>query len=295
MGLGAVRFTGTLVAHALGMKHLSGSRIRVAAALLIAVGLFAGCGGRAGEPGAGTTTLPGAGAAGEGFGESFAGESGMASDGGASGTATALCSLPLGGQVCDGYSPVFQHDPKTGLCEPTVFGGCGGTANVFGTRADCELACPGGGANWGSCQSDADCTLATVTCACEPLGEVSFVALSVRHAADFAGTQNQNCPACEAVTQHDATGKYFKPVCASGQCSALDIRKSPITECVNEADCTLRDGASCCQGCTGQNIVAVNGKAQLCDVAQPCPSCATHIPSDLSPTCSGGRCELAAR
>jgi hypothetical protein len=36
---------------------------------------------------------------------------------------------------------------------------------------------------------DADCTLARVTCACEPLREVSFVSLNTQHVADFSANQ----------------------------------------------------------------------------------------------------------
>ncbi len=270
------------------MRHDALEFRRASPVLLVAFGLLVGCGGR--ESGGGVpTSQSGAGAAGAGGSDSQGGSSGAASVAGA--PATSVCSLPMGGTVCDGYAPVFQHNPDTGLCVPTVFGGCGGTRNVFATRQDCESACPGGGANWGACQHDADCTLRRVTCACEPLGEVSFVSLNTQHVADFSATQ-PDCPACEAVSEYDATGKYYKPVCAAGQCSALDIRKSPATECTTDADCILRDGAACCPGCDGEEIVAVSVAAQLCDVAQPCSACAGQISPDLHAACSDGRCDL---
>jgi hypothetical protein len=96
-----------------------------------------------------------------------------------------------------------------------------------------------------------------------------------------------------SVTEYDATMKYFKPVCASGQCSVLDIRKSPLTACKTTSDCVLRDGANCCVGC-GSDFVAVSSNASFCsDGPQPCPACASPLPIGLSATCDQGHCALA--
>src|SRR3954466_15612221 len=129
---------------------------RSVCALLCVLLVSVSCGGSA------TTSNPGsnAGAAGMAPGAPQAGGSGTGAMAGSGSIDSLACTQTEGGIMCDGYSPVFFHNPDTGLCEPTVWGGCGGTLNAYATREACEQACPGGGSNWGACASDADCALA---------------------------------------------------------------------------------------------------------------------------------------
>ncbi|KAI0227225.1 Kunitz-type serine protease inhibitor textilinin-4, partial [Lamellibrachia satsuma] len=51
------------------------------------------------------------------------------------------CKLPSDGGSCDGDFPRWFFNSKKGLCEKFVYGGCGGNANNFKMRADCDKTC----------------------------------------------------------------------------------------------------------------------------------------------------------
>lgn len=242
--------------------------------------LVLGCGGVARD-------TPGGGAA---------GASGVA---GSSGTSSsAQCVLPQVVGSCEAAIPSFWHNPITGLCEPFVYGGCEGNANRFATREACLSACPSSARNWGACQADSDCALTTLGCcgACEPIPSSAFVAVSSAHLTDVrdSSCKNTTCGAClNSTTVYEDTGKYFKPVCSSGQCSVLDIRESELTACASDSDCELRDGASCCPSCGGQ-FVALSTSANVCPGVQPaCGLCISERPSGLDAACRSGHCQLA--
>lgn len=56
-----------------------------------------------------------------------------------------ICELPASDEndhvMCTGYFKNWFHNTKTRQCEEFTYGGCGGTANRFETRAECEKAC----------------------------------------------------------------------------------------------------------------------------------------------------------
>lgn len=268
----------------------------------LAMGLMIACGGSAvsgGEPsgGASGSTAIDGGAGGA------VGSAGTTNTTGGAGPGA--CSLPKQQGNCDAYDPSFWHNPETGLCEPFVYGGCGGNANRFASRDDCIAACPGGGSNWGACKFDYDCTQASLGCceACEPVDANELLAFSSAHSDDATKAKELMCASvgacapCQLTGEYEGTAKYFQPVCVSGQCSLLDIRKSPLTACNNTADCTLRDGAQCCEGYDGMGFVAVNKDADFCggeSIRCPPPGPEPDpIPAGLSATCQQGQCALA--
>jgi hypothetical protein len=269
-----------------------------------ATGLMVACGGSAvtqGNPGGGGV----AGSTAAGGGASGAVASGGNGNGnGNAGSDSTLdaCSLPEQPGNCDAYEPSFWHNPKTGLCEPFVYGGCGGNANRFATRDACLAACPGGGTNWGACKVDAECGQFMAGCcgACEPIDGSALIAVSSAHRDDVIQDRYPMCAAvaacapCPFVGEYEATWKYFEPVCVSGQCSLLDIRKSALTACKTDADCRLRDGVDCCPGWDGTGYVAVSANASFCsDRPVPCPGDASIQPTWISASCQQGYCALA--
>ncbi|MET0793877.1 MAG: BPTI/Kunitz domain-containing protein [Polyangiaceae bacterium] len=269
------------------------------------VALVAACGGSARieagpppDPGvAGQST----GSAGQSSGSAGQSSGGAGqSSGGAGPTPGDACSAAQVAGQCDGYQPSFWHNPKTGLCEPFIYGGCDGNANRYATRDACLTACGGGGSNWGACRVDSDCAFTSTSCcaACDPIVDWDLLALSDSHWADYSATQPcasvGACAPCLALSELDATGKYFRPVCVAGQCSALDVRQSAYTECTTDNECTLRDGVKCCPECDG-GFVAVASQSNFCpNGPQSCPKCAAIAPPPyLQAVCNGQHCELA--
>lgn len=246
-------------------------------ALLVSFAVASACGGRA------ATDPNGAGAAGA-----------------AGSPSAAFCSLPKQpGGSCRGYQPSFWHNPKTGLCEPFIYSGCEGNANRFATQAECVAACPGGGSAWGACERDSDCVVVPPGCCgeCEPLGAERLYAVSSEHAYEaFTAMcpESPPCVECPRTRVPEATGKYFIGRCNVGQCTVVDIRTTPVTECSSAADCVLRVGTECCPGCDSLDFIGVNRTADFCpDGPQACGLCITIEPAGLGLDCIAGRCKVS--
>jgi hypothetical protein len=52
-----------------------------------------------------------------------------------------ICNLQLDAGRCEGHFESFFYNIATGLCEPFQYTGCGGNANRFHTRDQCESLC----------------------------------------------------------------------------------------------------------------------------------------------------------
>jgi hypothetical protein len=276
--------------------------------------LIAACGGSAlteGVPsnaGAGGDASSGAGSGSSGAssfgGSSAAGGSsaGMTSAAGApaAGASGDPCSAPMAQGNCDAYQPSFWHNPKSGLCEQFIYGGCGGNRNRYPNRLACLQTCGGGGSDWGACEADSDCTLTGTGCCgdCDPIVDTDLLALNASHLPEHLLTRpcanTGVCLPCPVPSVLTATRKYFRPVCVAGQCSALDVRQSAYTQCSDSGDCSLRDGVNCCLGCDGSRFVAVNANANFCpNGPEPCGKCAsTPPPNGLGVTCRERHCAL---
>lgn len=273
------------------------------------VAIIAACGGsaltevftaQAGAAGASSGGAgPSFGGATSAAGSSLAGAPAIAGSSSVGGAPGDPCAAPKVSGPCDGYQPSFWHNPKTGLCEPFTYGGCDGNDNRYDSRDACLKACPGGGSEWGACKVDSDCTLTGVGCceACDPVGDKDLLALSAAHLAEQVASRPcanvGACAPCPSVSVLVESRKYFRAVCASGQCSALDARQSAYTECGGNGGCSLRNGVSCCLDCRGA-YVAVNSNADFCpDGAEPCGKCLPVPPPDgLFATCEDQRCTL---
>ncbi|MEO8903891.1 MAG: hypothetical protein ABI627_20420 [Polyangiaceae bacterium] len=172
-----------------------------------------------------------------------------------------------------------------------------GSASSGASGASSAGTSGAGAANWGACQYDSDCTLVSNGCcdSCEPVQAAQLAAINVSHIAD---QQNSICPGgaacapCPTATQYEATGKYFKPVCSSGQCAVLDARESPLTQCKVDSDCEIRDGVNCCQGCSG-SFVPASKTADFCDGRRTtCPLCVSIGADQYQAICNAGTCSF---
>ena len=223
---------------------------------------------------------------------------GASSGAGAGGAAAEACVAKQESGPCDAFVPSFWHNPETGLCEPFVYGGCGGNANRYPSRDACVQACPAVAGDWGACVDDNNCTLTGSGCcgACNPENE-QLLAINSAHLSQYrnaqCGGEGTACAPCLPPGELEQSSKYFKPVCQGGRCTLLDIRESALTECQIDGDCTLREGAACCAECDGSGWVPVNKSADLCGGAPTaCDACAAPRPFDLHAVCTSGRCEL---
>lgn len=52
-----------------------------------------------------------------------------------------ICSLPKVEGLCKGFIPQWFYNSDIGRCEQFVYGGCGGNANKFNTKAACLMRC----------------------------------------------------------------------------------------------------------------------------------------------------------
>jgi hypothetical protein len=262
-------------------------------------------GSGAGGSGTGGSGAGGSGTGGSGTGGSAGSSSGGSSAGGSSGSGgqggmPALCSLPAEGGNCNAYMPSYFHNAATGLCEPFVYGGCGGNDNRFNTLAECQAKCHGGSPDMDACGEPADCVLTAAGCCaeCDPVQARAFVALNRQFMQDYEaakGCGDVQCGACPGMPEIERTSQYFVPTCDAGQCTVVDIRETSVTECADDSDCALRDGADCCEGCDGTGIVGVNPNGGLGELVCgngpiACPGCEPMIPPELVTHCEAGRC-----
>lgn len=58
-------------------------------------------------------------------------------------TAGNICYLPMIEGPCRGFILQWFYNLNTSRCEQFVYGGCGGNANRFNTKAKCQQRCAG--------------------------------------------------------------------------------------------------------------------------------------------------------
>jgi hypothetical protein len=104
------------------------------------------------------------------------------------------------------------------------------------------------------------------------------------------------------LQQGQGTHKYFVPDCVQHTCAVADLRESPLTKCVSDADCRLRNGTSCCEACLDEDkFVAVRNDGSfeqaMCGDPRPaCSHCVSQYPPNAVAICNGGgHCEVAYR
>ncbi|MGK3984913.1 BPTI/Kunitz domain-containing protein [Sorangium sp. So ce136] len=261
-----------------------------------------GAGGGSSVAGSGVVASSGSGSvASSGSGPVASSGSGpVASSGSGGGELPARCKLPREIGDCDAAIPSYWHDPSTGVCKPFTYGGCGGNENRFESLAACQEACQGGVPDMDACEAPADCVLVSPGCcaACDPVDARAFVAVHRAAAEDYresTGCGDVACGPCPDVGATERTSQYFTAACESGRCVVVDVREAPLTQCADDAECVLRDGLGCCEGCDGTDIVALNQSADIRGLVCPddfgaCPPCAPVYPPGMTAVCSEGRC-----
>ncbi|MEI9948697.1 MAG: BPTI/Kunitz domain-containing protein [Pseudomonadota bacterium] len=278
----------------------------------LAVSLFVACGGTAvngpyvNQAGANSTSgassvagaNPVAGAGSTAGASSVAGAGPSPGAGAGGSTANDDCTLPMDPGPCAADYPSFWHDPKTNLCVPFAYGGCGGNANRYPTRDLCMRLCTTASDDWTTCVTDDGCTLINASCCgpCDPVANETLLAVNRAHASMYTSTHCANagaCLPCKQIPENEQTRKYLKATCRNKQCTATDVRESALSECQTTSDCMLRDGAECCPGCDGYGWVPLNKFADVCGGAVlACDDCSSPLPNDWNTVCLSGRCRL---
>ena len=284
------------------------ARVAFGGALLLA--LSGACGGQSskngsdGSAGGGVTGRAGSGSAGKTSHAGGSSSAGGTSSGGPH-NADDKCSGPAttGTDLCLAYFRRWTHDPNTGLCIPFVYGGCGAGPNHYESLEACQAACPGGTPNYDACEVASDCVLAPNGCCgvCDgpDVTVHDFRAFNSQYALEASGCPNADvaCGACP-TPEGEPTYKYFVPNCVNNECVVEDIRKSNVTACKSAADCRLRNGSSCCEGCAANQWLSVRSDGSFEDlvcggVPQPCPECAAQPPSGAQAHCNeDGHCGI---
>jgi hypothetical protein len=181
-----------------------------------------------------------------------------------------------------------------------MYGGCEGNENNFETAESCYAACSAFGPMLTtSCNAPPDCTLVPARC-CGGCNEATLLnTVAVRKGQESAfqgvlGCHTIDCVPCEPTSPNPWLGA----TCSSGRCVAFDARQTALTACTTAADCELRNGLECCEGCLSSyaTAVALNKGVDpgplLCgDAEVACDAC---VPTffGLSPTCESGQCNV---
>ena len=186
-------------------------------------------------------------------------------------------------------------------------GGNGGTGGTDGTGGTGGTGGAGGGGGQGAdgqiaaCDGPGQCTLVQNSC-CGPCGEPTLGDYDAVNAesADayfnvFVCPEPMPCPAC-AITPNPDLFAY----CEAGKCAGADVTAHAFSECTTAADCTLRMGLGCCEGCAGDAAalvaVASSELAALHDAICPpdfgCPACAPMYPPEWKADCVAGHCAV---
>ncbi len=108
-------------------------------------------------------------------------------------------ALPAEAGDCTEAVARYFHNWETGICEPFVYGGCGGNENNFESFEACVEGC--GSATLDACTDNNECVLRSRACCgpCEPIVLADYVAINSKHDKVFETTKGCDgilCGAC---------------------------------------------------------------------------------------------------
>jgi hypothetical protein len=241
---------------------LSSNAMTRSTCAILALLFAAGCGGSTGSGSAPDAAVGG----GAGTGGATGGSGGTAT-GGSGGTAT-------------------------GGSGGTATGGSGGTATGGSAGVDAGLCGP----DAKTCAQPGDCVLTESSCCvCGQAELTDYVAVNQAHTSECACQG----PVCGCATMLNPN---LAATCNAGSCAGFDVRQvDALSACTGDADCTLRIGLDCCEGCqsNGYDLVAVSidsGGAlsqALCDSGGVgCPDCAPQYPANKKAACVANHCAV---
>lgn len=257
--------------------------------LPIALVSAAACGGNAFEN-------RGGGAAGGGNGTAGGGNGTAGSNSAGSGSSASSGSGSTGGA---------RHG-TAGAGSGAAGAGVGGAIVAGGASNGGAGSGGSGGLDVRACTSNTQCIVVPKSCCvCDRGSIANLTAINSAYQMQFnAECALLDCASCPEPPQGPGDPSlFFVATCelppealnAVGHCKVVDLRETAITACKTAADCALRSGTGCCEGC-GDRIVSINrdqGSALSSLVCgnEPigCPAC-LPIFDDYRTTCTNGRC-----
>lgn len=195
-----------------------------------------------------------------------------------------------GGSSAAGSSAAGSGTAGTGTAGTGTAGsGTAGTGTAGSSSVD-----------WSKCTMPGECMLAANnccgSCGAPTIGQVDAVNVgkSKEHfTAVCPHPEDVACPGCASMDNPDLVA-----MCALGQgkCVAVELSKSPFTECAQESDCVLRYSACCECGATG--LPSAFAKTQLtsylqsvCSPLADCADCIPQYPAGAKAVCDAGHCK----
>jgi hypothetical protein len=160
--------------------------------------------------------------------------------------------------------------------------------------------------DWYTCKVPQDCVVVPAgrCCArCDPIQFVGYSSVNVAHKDDFMayqGCANTTCPCPPRAQNIPYSDANFFALCQQHRCVAVDLRRSQYAQCKSSADCGLRWGLGCCEGCGDSELVTYNPKstllADICPVKRKCPAVTPECRAMRHPSAAGecavGYCQL---
>ena len=128
------------------------------------------------------------------------------------------------------------------------------------------------------------------------------VALNADLASDYdrgLNCQAVDCAPCLPPEPGTSNRPYFIATCQANRCVAVDLRTTDVTECSQPSDCSFRFGSGCCEGCGGDEFIAIGNEALLSELVcpaelPPCLACEPVEPEGFTTDCQAGRCVIEA-
>lgn len=186
-------------------------------------------------------------------------------------------------------------------------GGSGGSSSAGPCGEGCTQVCDGEvcgcacdpDATWAACELPSDCTMVpSDCCTCFEFDAVNSDRLDEH--------ENAVCPdpgAVECAPCQPEPDPYRVASCIQGVCAVVQLDETPLTECMEDADCVMREPL-CCESCMaspapeyqfvgiGTDRVA-DLRELLCNPEGGCVACMTPLPESHEAVCNAGRCVVA--
>lgn len=156
------------------------------------------------------------------------------------------------------------------------------------------------------CLGAGDCSLLPKTCcgSCSTPTVADMVAVRKGNESKYrdlvCGPTPPACPECAPYIADDSlqawcifgSGGGSGGGAPAGRCTAVDVRKEPVSACSTDTDCMLRH-SSCCEPCDARrdDLVALSRssidayRSKVCTGTETCSRCMTSYPSDALARC----------